>query len=435
VKICLIHPNHPNSTDDRLDPPLGLLSIASHLIKQNNYQVKITDLSGYKTPPRSQLIREEIPLEYIIPYADYYGITVYVTSIEITKKIVKICRKINPNCKIIIGGAHSSACPDEFPYVDHVVVGYGEVSLIDIIQGKETDHIVYGKHPDNFFMFPSYDLINPESYSRKIGGNTSLPILTSRGCPYSCNFCGLATMHKYGNRKVEMADPNVIISQLKRIKNDFGITSINFQDDIFTLNRDRLYKILDATKDMGIKFRCMGRAGYDVEEVYERLAESGCMGLAWGVESGSQHMLDRMNKQVKVQDNYNVIQWAKKYGIDSRAFFIIGFPGETKETLEETKQFIIDADPDQIFISSFVPYPCTPVWNNPETFGIKNITKDYKQFYQVSSSGFGGLTIDTAWLSREEFRELEIEFRTWSHTRHMRGTLQDYEKRIEENCK
>ena len=75
------------------------------------------------------------------------------------------------------------------------------------------------------------------------------------------------------------------------------------------------------------------------------------------------------------------------------------------------------------------------MWNNPETFGIKNITKDYNQFYQVSKTGFGGLTIDTAWLSREEFRELEIEFRAWSHTRHMRGTLQDYEKRIEENCK
>lgn len=431
MKICLIHPPHPNSMDDRLDSPLGLLSIASHL-RTNNHDVTITDLSGFKTYKKNEInwYREDISTDFIIPYADYYGITVYVTSIDITKQIIKVCKRINPNCKIVIGGAHPSTCPNEFPYADYVVIGYGEQSFIDIIEGKETNHIIIGKKPEDLFIFPSYDLIKPESYSRRIGGNISLPILTSRNCPYACSYCGLSTMHKLGN-KVEFADADVIISQLKKIKYGFKITSINFQDDIFTLNKNRLYKILDATKELGIKFRCMGRAGNDTEETYQKLSESGCEQVSWGIESGDQNILDRMNKDVSVSDNYNVIKWAKKYGINTRAFFIIGFPGETKQSLEETKQFIIDADPDQIFINSMVPYPGTKVWNNPEKFGIRNMSTDYNQYFQVSKSGVGGLTIDTEWLSREEFRKLEIDFRNWCHTRPMRGLLQEYEKRME----
>ena len=138
-------------------------------------------------------------------------------------------------------------------------------------------------------------------------------------------------------------------------------------------------------------------------------------------------MLDCMKKQVKVQDNYNVIQWAKKYGIVSRAFFMIGFPGETRETLEETKRFIEESDPDQYFVSNFVPYPGTDVYDNPGDYGITNLSKDYDQYFQVSKDGTGGLTIDTEWLTKEQFRDLELEFREWIKTRSMRGEKQNYE--------
>ena len=420
-KVVLIHPNHENCTDSRLDPPLGLLYIASHL-RKNNIKVEICDLSGEKT--------------YHIPYADYYGITVYITSIEFTKQIIKECKKINPSCIIIVGGAHPTACPTDFSYtdyVDHVVVGYGEIALLDIITGKETDHIIIGKEPEDYFIFPSYHLIKPKTYHRKIANKISLPLLTSRGCPYHCSFCGLEQMHKQLGYGVKYADTDVIISQIKRIKEEYGIKRINFQDDIFTLKPKRLAKILEVCKDLKIKFRCMGRAGFDKEQTYKLLAESGCEAIAWGIESGSQYILDRMKKEVTIQDNYNVIQWAKKYGITSRAFFIIGFPGETKETLEETKKFIEWSDPDQIFCSTFVPYPGTEVYNNSKDYGIINISNDYNQYYQVSKDGTGGCTIDTEWLSREEFRKLELEFRSWLKiNKPLRGILQDYEIKMEE---
>lgn len=415
MKVVLIHPPHPNSTDDRLDPPLGLLYIANNLI-MHDIDVEVVDLSGRDY--------------FSIPYADVYGITVYITSINITKEIISLCKKVNLNCKIVLGGAHPTARPNDFPYVDHVVRGYGEVAMVDIVKGKETNHIITGKELENLFMFPQYELIDVESYHRRINGKLSLPLLTSRGCPYHCAFCGLEQIHKILKYGVRMAPVDVVISHIEIIKS-MGIDSINFQDDIFTLKPKRLFKILDAVKEMNMSFRCMGRAGYDKEDTYKKLSECGIDQISWGIESGSQYMLDRMNKQVKIQDNYNVIKWAKRYGITSRAFFVIGFPGETKETLEETKQFIVNSDVDQYFISTFVPYPGTSVGDNPEKFGILNMSDDLNNYYQVSKDGTGGMTTDTKWLSRYEFRELELEFRDWLKVnKPFKGTKQKYEERI-----
>ena len=429
MKVCLIHPPHINSTDDRLDPPMGLMMIATHL-ELNGFKVGITDLSGTVHDFTSWDL-DTINLQSIwnIPYADIYGITVYITSISITQRIIKICKQINPNCKIIVGGAHPTARPNDFPFSDHVVVGNGEVAMVNIAKGKEKNRIVYGTIPEDYFMFPAYHLVDINSYHRKIDGKVSLPYLTSRGCPYSCNFCGLSGIHKSIGRKVYFADSAIVVAHLKRIKEEFGVERIAFQDDIFTMKLDRLKEIMRITEKYNIRFRCMGRASYDTEETYKILADGGCEQVSFGVESGSQYILDRMNKKSKVSDNYDVIKWAKKYGITSRAFFVILFPGETKETLEETKRFIVDSDVDQYFISTFVPYPGTSVGDNPNEFGIINMSNDFSQFYQVSKDGTGGSTIDTKWLSMNEARELELEFREWLKiNKPFKGTKQEYEK-------
>ncbi|MFH1546958.1 MAG: radical SAM protein [bacterium] len=390
---------------------MGLLYIAEHL-RQNDVDVVITDLSGEEN--------------YDIPYADIYGLTVYISSLQTTIDIVMKCKGVNPDCKIVVGGAHPTACPGDLPYADHVVVGYGEVAMLKIIRGEDVNRIVAGGECKDTFVFPAYDMVDVSSYHRTIDGRPSLPYITSRGCPFKCFFCGLAKMH---GLRVSSASPEVVYSHVKRMKDEFGIDRINFQDDIFTLDFKRLSKMLELLNPLGIKFRCMGRAGIDTEEVYSKLAESGCVQIAWGIESGSQSILNKMGKKVTVEDNYNVIQWAKKYGITSRAFFIIGFPGETAETIEETKQFIEVADPDQYFVSNFIPYPGTAVSDHPKSFGVRKIYKeDYSQFYQVSKDGTGGSVIDTDWLSRSEFKILELSFRKWISMRQMRGDLQIYEK-------
>ena len=420
-KVELIHPPHYDSTDDSLDPPLGLLYIATHIqshFNENDVSVVVNNLSGKKEN------------EWFISYADIYGITVYAPSHRVVESIIKKCKEINPNATIVVGGAHPSAVPYMFKGIaDHVVIGKGELAMIDIISGTTNSFTVSNNTPFNYFVLPKYELVDMNSYHRTVGGRKSLPMLTTRGCPYKCSFCGLSYLHTMEN--ISFADPTVVVDQIKTIKDKFGITAIGFQDDIFTLKKERFKKLMTLIKPLDIRFRCHGRAGIDTEETYAMLADAGCVQVAWGIESGSQYMLDRMNKKSKVQDNYNVIQWAKKYGIDSRSFFVIGFPGETKETLEETKRFIEWADPDQYFVSSFVPYPGTEPWNNPEKFGITYIDKEFEQFYQVGKEGHGGLTVDTEWLTRQQFYELEKEFRGWlSENKPLRGALLNYEKNL-----
>lgn len=423
--VQLIHPPHYNSTDDMLDPCLGLIYIATHIqskFNDNEVSVTINDLAG----------KQEV--EWTIKYADIYGITVYAPSHKIVETIIKKCKEINPNSIIVVGGAHASAVPEMFRGVaNHVVVGKGELAMVDIING--VDSFVVSNHTAfDCFPLPKYELVAINSYHRTIAGRKSLPMLTTRGCPFQCQFCGLSYLHTMEN--ISFADPEIVVNQIKAIKDKFGITAIGFQDDIFTLKKERFKKLMQLLKPLDIKFRCHGRAGIDAEDTYAMLADSGCAQVAWGVETGSQYMLDRMNKRSTVQDNYNVIQWAKKYGIDSRSFFVIGFPGETKETLEETKRFIEWADPDQYFISSFIPYPGTACWNFPDKFGITYIDKDFEQFYQVDKEGYGGLTVDTEWLTRDKFRELEIEFRGWlAKNKPLRGSLLNYENKIKEKNK
>jgi anaerobic magnesium-protoporphyrin IX monomethyl ester cyclase len=419
MKVELIHPPHANSVDDRLDPPLGLLLIAAHLRREiPGIEVRVNDMSG--------------PARPAIGHADVYGITSYCTSLSFTERLARSIRRQEPKAKIVVGGANPTAMPEAYAFADHVIVGAGERAMLSIIRGEVTDRIVRAAPVDQELMalFPAYDLVDLSSYHRTIDGAPSVPMLSARGCPYRCAFCGQGTMHRlYGTAK---ADPRQVFDHIRRVVDECGVRAINFQDDVFTLVRRRLYELLDLIGTLGIVFRCHGRAGADNEEVYERLAEAGCRQVAWGIESGSQRMLDLMRKRAKVRDNRNVIRWAKKYGIISRAFFVIGFPGETAETMEETRRFIAEADPDQYFVSNFVPYPGTPVWENPERYGISRMSLDLDQYYQVGADGTGGLTIDTKWLSRAEFRELELSFRGWlRENKPRRGPLLDYERDLE----
>jgi len=415
--VELIHPAHSNSMEDRLDPPLGLLLIASHLRSIDpSLNIRINDLSGTK--------------KLKIGEADYYGITSYCPTMNYTQKLIDMIHLQYPKARVVVGGANPSALPFSYAKSDYVVMGNGEYAMADIVMGEPVLKYSRDKREVHAEAFPAFDLVDLNSYHRTIDGIKSAPLLTTRGCPFKCAFCGLSRMHSLS--RIAIASPEQVYTNVKRLVVDYGIKAINFQDDIFTIDKRRLFKMLDMISSLGIVFRCHGRAGVDDIIVYKHLAEAGCKQISWGIESGSATMLERMNKAATVKDNYNVINWAKSYGITTRAFFVIGFPGETAETMEETRSFIETADPDQYFVSNFVPYPGTPVWNDPYRYGITHMEKDFKEYYQVGENGTGGLTIDTEWLSREEFRKLELELRTWlKEHKPRRGKLLDYEKRME----
>ncbi len=425
MRIELIHPPHPEAIDDRLDVPLGLLYVAS-MANQEGHDCRVTDLAG-------------IPIDqWEIPEADIYGVSVYVPTMEISGEIARMCKEINPNARVVAGGAHPTGVfnsgmsleeniPADF---DSVVVGEGELAILEIIKDYPDLQPVYkfslDKDLDNYPNV-DYDLVDPFSYSRTIEGQQSITMLTSRGCPYRCTFCGLPAQH----RRVKYRSAEEVADEVKDIINKYGIRGFHFQDDLFLVNKKRTHKLLELLKPLNITFRCQGRVGLDTQDDYYRLKEAGCETIAWGIESGSQRILDRMNKACTVEQNYEVIEWSKNAEIMDRSFFILGFPGENLETVAETKAFIEEADPSQYFVSNFQPYPGTEVWIKPEKFGVTHIDKDFSNFLQIDESGYGRYNIETEWMTRDEFFAVEKDFREWMNHRHRKGPLLEYEKKLE----
>ena len=423
MRIQLIHPPHPDAIEDRLDAPLGLLYVASSLRKAG-HDVGVTDLSGVAME------------DWVIPKVDIYGISTYVATVEIAEKIAMICRLKNPRAAIVAGGAHVTGALESgnrelLPLgFNSIVSGSGELAMLDLIEDYPKIQPIYERDLSrdlDIYPNPAYDLVDLSSYKRRIGGRRSVSILSSRGCPFRCNFCGLSKQHK----RIKLRSPEAVADEMQLIIAKFGIKAFNFQDDTFMLDRDRMYKLLDLIEPLKIYFRCHGRVGINIKEDYTRLRKAGCRIIGWGIESGSQDMLDRMNKGVTVEQNIQAIRWAKEAGITDRAFFVVGFPGETRETLEETKQFIEESDPSQYFISTFQPYPGTDVWKHPKDYGITSTSKDFSKYLQVSGHGEGGrVNIDTEWIERGEMDLAINNFRLWISGRKQRGPIQRYEKKL-----
>jgi len=390
--IQLIHPPHPSATDDKLDAPLGLLYVAQ-MIKSAGHEVSVVDLCG--TGMDKSKWRE------LITGADLYGLTSYVCTMDVSAEIARICKEKNPDSKVIAGGANVTGffemgwidqLPNEY---DSLVIGDGEIAILAAIEDYPNLKPFYEiplEHDLDVYPNPDYDMVDIKSYHRTIDDEQSISILTSRGCPFRCAFCGLPKQR----RIVRYRSPKSVYQEIKFLKEKYG------------------------------------RAGLDAKEDYRRLKDAGCSSVAWGIESGSQMILDRMNKKVTIEQNREVIEWAHEIDLVDRVFILVGFPGETAETLEETKRFIDETDPSQYLASTFQPYPGIDVVKYPAKYGIKRFYRNYEKYIQIKADGNGGdSNIDTIWHTAEEMSRMITDFKTWINTRKRRGPMQGYEKDLE----
>jgi len=437
VRVKLINPPQPNSLDDRLDPPLGLMYIAA-VLEKNDISVEIIDLPFVARQNWSERI----------DHADFYGIIVYSASLYLAKEIAKIAKQNNPECKVIIGGPHPTALPyetllDEENF-DIVVEKEGEETLLEIAEDwplNKIDGIFYKKdgkiirnNPRAFIKnldelpLPARHLVNILGYTRKVYGGKATSLITSRGCPYNCAFC---CKDVFGS-KVRFKSIERVVLEIKQVIDQYGIDRFLFYDDTFVLYRKRLYPLCEKLAKLNIVFRCNGNARYNTLEDYKMLYKAGCRELAFGIESGSQKILDLINKGVTVDQNVRAIRDAKKAGLIVKAYLMIGNPGESKETVEETKRFIADTDPDQFTLFTFVPLPGCDIWKHPQKYGIRIIDNDFKQYFNIAGNNEGGVVIETDRLKPEDIVELRNDLLSLLKSRGQRGSLQDYYQRIKE---
>ena len=393
----------PELEDDRLEPPLGQLYLATWL-RLKGYQAHVVDLSSH-APAR---------IESEVPRADVFGFSTYTATYHRTVAIMRRLRQIYPQAVMVAGGPHASALPRRTAELfDHVVVGEGELTmerLVETLGRGETPPKVLPEsvvQDLNALPFPDYELVDLETYSRVVEGRQALSVLTSRGCPYRCVFCNSVVMGR--SRRLRFRSAENVAEEIFALRSRWGVDHFRFQDDTFTLNLPRLRRLTELLRDAGITYRCFGRLDRCTREVTDLLYEGGCRHVAFGVESGSPRILRRMRKGQTVEDIRRGIRNAKEAGLRVRVYIIVGFPGETSETIRKTVDLMQECRPDEFTVYPLIPYPGTALYEHPEHFGITHLDPDFSRYFQVARGRSTGFVFRTANLDEDRIGEMRRE--------------------------
>lgn len=408
--ICLIHTPIEELLTNNVEPPLGLLYLATFL-SSNGKNCVVVDYNN--------------STECGIPFADFYGFSTYTPTYYKTKKLMMMAKQVNPEAKVIAGGPHASALPvdvlsDGF---DYVVVGEGEKALLDIINHERSSGIIYGNPVRNLdeLPFPDYSFVDVNGYTRVVGGKKGFCLVSSRGCPHRCLFCNSVVMGAH--KPIRFRSPQNVIDEMKSIMRKYGDVGFRFQDDIFAFNIDWLKEFTHLVKPLNIIYRAFVRAIQCANEGFcELLYEGGCRHVSLGIESGSDYILAKMQKGETVQNCKDGIIKAKAVGLIVRIYLIVGFPGESWETIHETVDFVREVMPHEFAVYPLIPYPGTPIFAEPVKYGLLNIDYDFRKYWQVHGDKISEFSYDLSYVSRDELqcmkeyvvRELE-GMSSWYH--------------------
>jgi len=212
--------------------------------------------------------------------------------------------------------------------------------------------------------FPARDRVKSDSYREAVfTGKKCTTIVSSRGCPYHCIFC-LWPRTMYG-RKFRARSAGNVVDEVEHVVEKCGIDEIYFDDDCFTLEKKRLMKICNGIRERGIdvKWMCQSRVDNVDDELLSEMKRAGCHYIKYGVESGSQEMLNLMKKGITLENARKAFYLTRKNGIKTQAFFLIGLPWETEETFRETVEFAKELKPDSAQFAVVVPHPGTELYD------------------------------------------------------------------------
>ncbi len=376
VSVLFIHTPCPDLDEDRLEPPLGILYLAT-LISLEGFNCRICDLSGVK----------EEDWESKLSYADVYAFSTYSVNFHLTKKIVRLAKSINPKATTIAGGPHVSADPlDSKRFFNVVIVGEGERRMLEIMhaitRGERFSRSIYVGHPVqdlDSLPFPNYDLADIDSYTRRVEGHRSISMITSRGCPFNCAFCNSRI---FSRGELRLRSPEKVVEEIKLLKAKYDTDYFRFGDDLFTFSPARTIEMCRAIEPLGIRYRVFARASSLTPEACAALYKSGCRHVAVGVESMSATMLTKMYKRSTPEQNRIGLHNAKAAGLTVRIYLLVGFPGETDETFEEGLKAIKECEFDEFVVYPFIPYPGTGVWSQPYLWNCE-IDRDISKYVQV----------------------------------------------------
>jgi len=343
MRIMLVQPQF-NSGRRLPETPSRALLILGTLAKHAGHEVKIVhqDLKepDWKWNP------------------EIVGITVNTFQVKLARSIARTAK--NRGAKVIIGGPHAVAWDKKVDgNVDEIVIGEGENKWLEFIGEKPRIETIRD------IPFPDYSLVNLHRFGgvEPVGAVPSMAIMASRGCPFDCSFCNTPV---FWGKTVRYRDPIDVIYEIQYLHGEYGINEIFFQDDTFNLNHRWAFEIFNGlinrglNKEMLFKLACRVNEKLLTKEFLDLAREAGVWNIFYGIESGSQYMLDQMKKGITVEEIKRALQMTKDAGIKAQCSFIIGLPGESLKTLGDTDALIHEIKPSWYGWSYWCPFPNTP---------------------------------------------------------------------------
>jgi len=394
-KIVLVHPlgyspeaaARDISRKANIMPPLGLASIAAFLEKRN-IGVQIIDCYAYPDalPLLRDILRQERPA--------FIGFSCTTSSFLDGARLARFAKKELPPIQTIFGGTHVSALKEHilesYREVDSIVVGEGEETLYELItsRGENLDQVrglVYRDAAGPVFTgyreklleldslpFPAYEKLSgfPSTYKLPIFNYPKVPnssCISSRGCPYACSYCDRSVF----KRSFRYNSAGYIYDHLCYLNNRFGIRHVNFYDDQFTFNRQRIEDLcrLMINNPLAISFNCAVRGDHIDLDLLKLMKEAGCWMISLGIETGDEDLLSRHRQNVNLHMLADKIQLIHKAGIRIKGLLMMGLPGENEQSIQRSMKYVFSLPIDDLNISKFTPFPGSPLYEEIDKLG------------------------------------------------------------------
>lgn len=432
--------------------PLGLGYIAS-ILRNNGHEVEVMDINAHRWD------RQAVEKKIADASFDIIGIGGIITVYHYVKWLIEIAKKYHPEKKVIVGGSVGTSIPHiifEKTQADIVCISEGEITIVDLCEAlgdrnkelREVDGIwfraldrsIVRNHPRSpikdldILPWPAWDLFPMDIYvtnpvgapnrNKWIDGDTdndtplSMNLNGTRGCPYKCIYC----YHDFMGQGYRHRSADSIVKEMNFLYDKYSIKYFHFTDDEFVLKKNFIY---DFCKQVRSEFKndvtwgCAGRVNLMTEDLIATMADAGCVSIGYGIESGSQKMLDTMKKGVTVEQAKEAIRLTSKYLGWADCSFMIGTPGESKDTIQETIDFCkeLELNPEVIFFST--PYPGTELYHMALE---QNKIQDEEEYILNLGEQGEGIKVNLTQLSDQELwdaQEYMIEkLKAWNKLKH-----------------
>ena len=380
--------------------PLGLAYIAAYLESTKN-PVRIIDA------PAMGMAVDDVLSDMSRHRDDIVGITMLTPAFKAVADLCSSIKERYPNITIVLGGAHPTALPErtlrEIPAADIVCIGEGEITMAEIVSAPTrapkqlvgVKGICYRNGQGFVITEPrpairNLDLIPPparhllpmDQYhmtaSRASGSAFCPTIIVARGCPFSCTYCSRTFGKTFRSHGIER-----ILSEINSLITTYHVEQINIEADTLTVNKKFIRALCNALIEQKISqkisWTCESRVDTVDEETLQLMKRAGCWQISYGVETGTQRLLDRINKSVTLHQVEEIFELTKKVGISIRGFFMLGLPTETREDSLATIAFAKKLDPLWAQFTITVPYPGTQMFEELDSAG-KIRTYDWTKF-------------------------------------------------------